>query len=109
MRTRPAAALALFGWILILPPLRFKGPLSDPNTTVEADIVAPLSQWKKLGTPFATLQECREYPAHFRKLLRENKDSTEQDKQNADKMAEYWFGKSQCIASDDPRLKDGAR
>jgi len=104
MKVRHAAALALVGWYLMVPPLRVKGPVSDPNTPVEADIAAPLSQWTKLGTLFATLKECREYPSHFRKLMHEANGDTEQEKQ-ADEMAEYWFGKSQCIAADDPRLK----
>jgi hypothetical protein len=66
-----AAALALVGWYLMLPPLRPEGPKTDPNTHYEADLSAPFSQWSAIspGKPFATKEECEAYRPHLMKLV----------------------------------------
>ena len=51
-----AAALALVGWYLMLPPLQFVGPGNDYSLAI-VDSAAPLSQWLPMMT-FKTLQEC---------------------------------------------------
>jgi len=99
---RHAAALAHVGWYLMLPPLRAEGPRTDPNTSFKADLSAPLSQWKTISTGkrFDTKEECEAYPAHLMKLLHDPK------KPGAEHALKYWLDRSQCVATDDPRLKE---
>lgn len=103
MKPRHAAALALVGWYLMLPPLRVEGPASDPNTPVEADTKAPLSQWT-IVLGFDTAKECYDYPDHFEKILHDAKGTSGEEQRGSDAMSRYWFSKSQCIATDDPRI-----
>ncbi|MHB8381862.1 MAG: hypothetical protein ACYDC3_05925 [Candidatus Binataceae bacterium] len=102
MKLRHAAALALVGWYLMLPPLKVEGPASNPNTPVEADTGVPLAQWHVISTgePFETKAECEAYPAHLIKLLHDP------NKPGAEHALKYWLNKSQCFATDDPRLKE---
>lgn len=100
-----AGAFVMLGWYLLLPPLQVEGPVSDPHTAVEADTTAPLSQWKIIAT-LGTEKECRKYSEHALKVLREQKTGNEGGDQGAGVMAKYWFDKSLCVATGDPRLKE---
>jgi hypothetical protein len=107
MKLHHAAALALVGWYLMLPPLRPDGPRSDPpkgSDRVKADLSAPLSQWEAISTgkPFGTKKECEAYPEHLKKLLHDPK------KPGAERALKYWFDRSQCVSTDDPRMKSRA-
>jgi hypothetical protein len=100
MNRSHAAALVLVGWYLMVPPLKIEGPPDDPKTPVDVDTKAPLSQWKNIGS-FDTAKQCYDYPEHFLGMLRSNGKE-----HGGDAMAKYWFDHSQCIATDDPRLKE---
>ena len=52
MKLHHAAALALMGWYLMLPP--------DPKTGTPPDTTAPLNTWRSEGT-FETARECQAY------------------------------------------------
>jgi hypothetical protein len=85
MKLRHAAALALIGWYLMIPPRSESGPNAFDDR-------APLSRWFIFNSHDAA-HECE--GAKF--LNREG------HKQPNDPM-HHAFEQAQCIASDDPRL-----
>jgi hypothetical protein len=103
MKLHHAAALALTGWYLMLPPLHFVGPASDPYSLAIVDSAAPLSRWLAMMT-FKTLQECDDFSAHLARNLRQSVN-TERDKKDVETLIEIWLDKYQCVATEDPRLK----
>jgi hypothetical protein len=96
MNFRHAAALALTGWYFLVPPIRVLGPRNDPNTPIEFDAKAPLSEWKIIQG-FDSIKDCYDYPEHLEKLLPDPKHGAQ--------ISHLWFEKGECIATDDPRLK----
>ena len=82
MNARHAAALALAGWYLMVPP---------PVGTKGYDTKAPLSKWKILLS-LDTVADCQAF------LIDEAKNGTTADDREGAKVAA-------CIAADDPRLK----
>jgi hypothetical protein len=90
MSTRHAAALALIGWYLMVPPKASNGGL-DPQ--------APLSKWKIDGV-YDTARECDE--RYHRDLY------LAEDWKRATGNTQVWkdVQEEQCIATDDPRLKE---
>jgi hypothetical protein len=103
MNLRHAAALGLVGWYLMLLPLRVEGPASDPNPPVEADTKAPLSEWKII-LGFDTAEQCYDYPDHMKEMFHKQAERDGKDVKGTDAMSNYWFDKSQCVATDDPRI-----
>jgi hypothetical protein len=98
---RHAAALAVVGWYLMVPPVNSTGP--GPWI----DRSAPLSKWKAKAA-FDSAAECT-VARHWK---RENNVTDAQKYQAAgqkipfDLMTEgLSWDDAQCIASDDPRLK----
>jgi hypothetical protein len=99
MKLHGAAAVALLGWYLMVPPMQ--GGYSPKR--------APLSHWG-LFESFDTARECRNFQDD---ALKSTKDSLPPDEPKgqlsnnaiAKDLMRYagMFGK--CIASDDPRLK----
>jgi hypothetical protein len=84
MNLHHAAALAMLGWYLMVPP---------PAPTPRFDLKAPLSKWSKKAS-FNSQKECNDALATRR--LKEARDRV---------LQPMWaFGK--CVASDDPRLKE---
>jgi hypothetical protein len=79
----------------MLPPLNFVGPANDPYSLAIVDSAAPLSRW----LPMNDLQE------RLARNLRESVN-TERDKKDVETLIEIWLGKYQCVATDDPRLKE---
>jgi len=79
MTTRHAAALALLGWYLMMPPRDTKGVLQ---------LHSPLRKWKRAAS-YKTANECE--VGKFKALDANGNGSI--------------FRESKCIASDDPRLK----
>ena len=83
MKPRHAAALALVGWYLMMPPS--KTPKPDVLTLLApifiADTAAPLSRWTKVDT-FPTQLRCE-----------------------ARRAADLRAPVEQCVPDDDPRLK----
>jgi len=86
MNTRHAAALALVGWYLMVPPLfpHSKSPFARDDSL-------PLSRWKLINS-FDTAAECK---TEEHRLM----DSPV-------KTASAIGAAAQCIATDDPRLKE---
>jgi hypothetical protein len=104
MKPRHAGALSLVGWYLILPPLNFVGAANDPYSLAIVDSAAPLPQWLHMMT-FKTLQECDNFSTRLARDLRKSVN-TERDKKDVETLIEIWLGKYQCVATDDPRLKE---
>jgi hypothetical protein len=103
MKPRHAAALAIAGWYLMIPPI-------DAHNKVDAH--APMSKWKK-GVRFGSEKECddslqdavanpmteSEYRAAERATLKAKMHPLSQSEMKK-RTAE-----SVCVAADDPRLK----
>jgi hypothetical protein len=106
MNLRHAAALALVGWYLMLPPFIRVGP--DPREPgrdiVAPDSAAPLSKWFWSGS-FDSVEACERS---------QEKEITETQRRNSLKTSfharidrdEMAFREARCIATDDPRLKE---
>jgi hypothetical protein len=104
MKVSHAAALALVGWYLAAPPI-----MSDPEPTgphngpESAALMAPLGFWFKYGE-FDSAAECKDEELYrWRMGAREfaKKPTSAEDRAVAFRNAQV-----QCIASDDPRLKE---
>jgi hypothetical protein len=100
MKPRHAAALALVGWYLMVPPITSSWP-------VTYDTSAPLSKWKQGGS-FDTAKECNEEKEKTAMLLlqsAQNPNGTAENKQKFMQSMSAMLYALQCIATDDPRLK----
>jgi hypothetical protein len=105
MKPRHAAALALVGWYLMMPPQDLRVPGDEIEET------APLSRWIMAGS-YDSADEC----AAVQSKLLSGMSPSETAKVKADlkKHGKEWSGElykkrvyaSQCISTDDPRLKD---
>ncbi len=84
MKLCRAAALALVGWYLMIPPTSFK---AGTATVDHQDDKAPLSQWVMLSA-YDTVAACQEIVVA-----------------EVTHGGAPYYGRAQCIASDDPRLK----
>jgi hypothetical protein len=94
MKLRHTAALALVGWYLMVPP----GPIHpDP-------ILPAISKWEMRGS-FDTAIECEDKRGmetiRTANAIKDGRDLNAPETQMA---AQYML--AQCIASDDPRLKE---
>lgn len=92
---RHAAALVLVGWYLIVPPSAFK--VSDLASGLE-----PLWQWLQIGS-FDSANACEQ----GRRMMID-KFMADLQRDSGDATAVHGFDAfyySQCLASDDPRLK----
>jgi hypothetical protein len=97
MKLRHAAALALLGWYLMLPPRIVDRFYPD----------APLSQWKRFGqTEYANKEQCEAE----RESLRDRVKDVDAEKLPPERYTARTMVRGlnavQCIASDDPRLKE---
>jgi hypothetical protein len=86
MNFRHAAALALVGWYLMV-------PLRENDNSAKLRVDVPLADWVYVDS-FDTAKECRNEGVQEEK--RYAKDPLEADE----------YGSWECIASDDPRLKE---
>jgi hypothetical protein len=99
MNLRHAAALALVGWYLMMPPV-------NSDNTVDLD--APLSKWI-VGASFDAANQCETVramtttPVQWKADIRAAKKAGRLPLTRAeyDKRVEA----AQCVATDDPRLK----
>jgi hypothetical protein len=98
-----AAALGVVGWYLLLPPLKPKGPVSNPNTRVGADTQIPFSKWTAIAE-FKTEEECKAFPDHLLKLLHKSNNPPAEENRGAESAGQYWFSFAECIRNDDPRV-----
>ena len=96
MKPRHAAALALVGWYLMMPPLLPQLSEGEPDFFGHLPL-APLSQWTMIGS-FDSVRGCID--AHV-KLLRVRVMKSVNDKIQIEQAYS-----ARCIASDDPRLKE---
>jgi hypothetical protein len=92
MNPRHASALALVGWYLMVPPLTNNGTRTDAH--------AALSTWQVLKS-LASAPKCE---AEKNQLQHDANTQPNKDKNTL--LAQYMAAHSQCIASDDPRLKE---
>jgi hypothetical protein len=93
-----AAALALVGWYLMIPPRISDWPVLVYDTN------APLSKWQQGGS-FDTAKECNEDKKKTGMLMLQASEKNGVDKQKAMQSIMAMLSGTQCIASDDPRLK----
>jgi hypothetical protein len=96
MKTRHAAVLALVGWYLMVPP-----PVI--HSSVPVDLDAPLSKWGFFLHTIAQPNVSKALVA-FYKLAKTELLANPSDER--DRIGFYQLESSQCIASDDPRLKE---
>jgi hypothetical protein len=127
MNLRHAAALALVGWYLMMPPPDFDHATHLPNGRPNTD--APFSYWRNDGS-FDSAKECKaelqnniEFSKQIESKIRREHRSEQQESALEDKMDQQsnspkgfsrglrGYGligamSAQCVASDDPRLKE---
>ena len=87
MSIRHAAALAIVGWYMMMPPTGRDYPMGNVD--------APLTQWKKRATVYRDQDECE----HVLDRIRRNTNA--KNKQTAVR----YYKQAQCVSADDPRLK----
>jgi len=97
MKPRHAAAVALVGWYLICPPLRFEHP-ENPSDTGKVLLDAPISEWVVQGS-FDSAADCEQAKSEFRA------QSAHWLLPKPSLVSAERLGKAFCIATDDPRLK----
>ncbi len=96
MKPRHALALALVGWYLMAP------PYGDTRPNI------PLSEWV-VEHVFDSAQECDEVYHRWRSINEKVAEAGTKPDPALDKLTvgEIWvYGQAECIASDDPRLKE---
>jgi hypothetical protein len=86
MNLRHAAAIALVGWYLMMPPI------------TSFDLHAPLSEWETIGR-YDSANVCSKWQRYERRLAQNYLA------RNPDHPVATPFANGQCVASDDPRLK----
>jgi len=106
VKSRHAAALALVGWYLMVPPVADRAyDLSQPRL-IEGS--APLSDWL-IRRAYDTADECEKAKEELRKdgwprIVSSRKDSNTTERiWSIDKVQE---STAECIETDDPRLKE---
>jgi hypothetical protein len=88
MDRRHAAAFAPVGSYLMMPPTGRDYPMGNVD--------APLSQWVKRPTVYRDREECEHVLDRHRRL------TNSKNKQ----IAVKFYKQAECIATDDPRLKE---
>jgi hypothetical protein len=96
MRVSHAAAVALVGWYLMVPP-----PLLHTSPPVDFD--APLSKWG-IFSAHDSAADCEETLVVFYELAKTELVENPADERY--RIRFYQLESSQCIASDDSRLKE---
>jgi len=105
MRSRHAAALALVGWYLMVPP--------DSTVPHSVDSAAPISRWS-IVTEFESAGNCKQALTELRnkngdpaKLDRTGRLRRFQKRQPADpELARARVDHATCVATGDPQLKE---
>jgi hypothetical protein len=95
MTSRHAAALALVGWYRMTPPLVHREP----------DETAALSGWS-IGRAFDTAKECEDYRSWSQERTKSEMPNGGVHPVNTKQRFAEGILLSQCVASDDPRLKE---
>jgi hypothetical protein len=98
MKPAHAAAFALVGWYLMIPPRVSDWP-------VAYDTNAPLTKWKQGGS-FDTAKECDEKRTKSAaSMLQASENMPTEKRQKAMQTVVAMLSALQCISTDDPRLK----
>jgi hypothetical protein len=92
MNLRHAAALALVGWYLMVPPMDVTTHKMNPD--------APLHEWNTFDS-YDHAAQCRSGRAEILAWWTDHKSSDERARTATLEALKY----SQCIATEDPRLK----
>jgi hypothetical protein len=100
MKTRHAAALALVGWYLMVPPQL----VSPGHETANVDAAVPLNKWT-VWQAFDTAIECESQLETLKEGALQ-RTQTGQSREFMQKLLDNQFFRGQCIATDDPRLKE---
>ena len=103
MKLRHAAALALAGWYLMMPPVYRNGKDVDPDIDIggtHLDETAPLSKWAIVAS-FDSAAECEKNLLAGRDLSVIPWEPNLKSHKAIKRLWEF----AACIASDDPRLK----
>lgn len=87
MKACHAAAFALVGWYLLMPPTSRDFPMGNVD--------APLTQWMKRPTTYRDQDECEHVLDRHRRLT---------NARNRQVTLNY-YKQAQCVSADDPRLK----
>ena len=100
MNLRHAAAIALVGWYLLMPPIAMEGERAKVDGSV------PLSQWDHGDRVYQTESECEEENAKLRAIAESHKNWIGPSGSVAAASDRYVLLTNQrCVATDDPRLK----
>jgi hypothetical protein len=106
MKPRHAAALALVGWYLMVP------PVSTYNGKAYVDSYASLRRWTRIGVSFDSVTDCGQASEKTRKNVRnaeedELESAAEQDANPGDQTLAGYEAVRQvkCFSKDDPRIK----
>ncbi len=107
MKPRHAAALALVGWYLLVPPVI--GPRKpDAHLKTFSEATVPLSQWTIIKS-FDAAEECEKEKARDWDRLCIEASPIPKDAdmvQGTDEQVVCWAGhRALCLSADDPRLK----
>ncbi len=94
MKFHHAAALALVGWYLMIPPWSGPGRFDDK---------APMRDWRQVGT-YDSASECERDRNETADALLKNKDKGPDPETNNYNGTLYSSGR--CVSTDDPRLKE---
>ncbi len=95
-----AAALALVGWYLMVPPMKSLKNIGPNDPPESSYTTAPLAHWEIADT-FDSAEECK---SGLRAFLRDAGLALRQ-RDPVWTFEQRWFAR--CIATDDPRLKGG--
>ena len=95
-RLAHAAALAVVGWYLMMP------PISKTDSGYSADFHAPLTIWT-VNRPFDKASDCDTVQGPLVLLGRKRMDKF--PNKSLDWALAQQLATSQCISTDDPRLK----
>jgi hypothetical protein len=130
MNLRHAAAIALTGWYLMLPPSAertrwfcadnlvgetYRNFISKEASQTcrmlmgHADADAPLSQWHQYGEGFDSINACVAVKEQIYKEASQNVANEGRDRlplSHEDRKVNYeMWSNAQCVSTDDPRLK----
>jgi hypothetical protein len=100
MKLHHAAALALVGWYLLMPPITMEGEKAKIDGTV------PLSQWNRGDRVYETESACEEARTKLRAIAESHKNWIGPSGSLAAANDRYVLLTNQrCVATEDPRLK----
>jgi hypothetical protein len=94
-----AAALALVGWYLMVPPL-----YQQTEGKWKLDLHAAINEWQLVDS-YDSADACKQGLSDHLRVMRQGTFANPAEKPDAI----FQLQTGQCIATDDPRLKDKAR